>query len=941
MVTIPEADYLADQGVMAHYGTPRHSGRYPWGSGGEDTGSSQRNASLLDEVDRLKKQGLNETEIAKGLEVTTTQLRDMRTVARNELKQDQIHMARKLKEKGLSNGAIAVRMREAGHSISGESQVRNLLKDSQERKAKVIDTVTDTLREAVNKKSFIDVGAGTEFQLGISSTKLRSVLQKLQDEGYTVHSDIKIEQLGTGKQTNMKVLAKPGATWADVQRSRHEIQQLQEFSTDGGRTLLNMAPPKSISASRVHIRYKEDGGTEADGVIYVRPGVDDVSLGGKRYAQVRIAVDGTHYLKGMAIYKDDLPAGVDLMFNTNKKNTGNKLDAMKEMKKDKDGNVDPDNPFGASIRRQIGERDPHNGRVIKPSSVMNIVNDEGKWDEWSKSLSSQMLSKQRPALAKEQLDLTYTRKKAELDGILALTNPSVKKKLLEAYADGADSSAVHLKAAHLPRQKTQVILPVNSLKDNEVYAPNFKPGEHVVLVRFPHGGPFEIPQLVVSHKNPEAKRLLGDSLDAIGINSRVAERLSGADFDGDAVLVIPNNLGKVRTAPPLEGLKIFDPKSSYPPYDGMKTIDGGVYNAKTKKVDYGGKSPSGSKKGLEMGLVSNLITDMTIKGANSDEIARAVRHSMVVIDAEKHSLDYRRSAVDNAIPALMKRYQRTSQGGASTLISKATSPTRVLERRPRSAAKGGPIDPATGKKVFENTGRQRTWVDAKGKTHILDNKMTSVKLAETDNAHTLSSGTVVEKVYADHSNKLKSLANQARKQLVTIKPKPYVSSAKRVHESAVSTLNAKLNLALRNAPLERQAQVIANGTVRLKVQSNPDLKEKENRAELKRIKSQALAAARIRTGAEKNKFDITDSEWSAIQAGAITAHKLDQILTYADLDRIKELATPRAKIKMTPANTSKARNLLARGYSRAEVADALGVSVSTIVDALKPTEEGD
>ena len=40
----------------------------------------------------------------------------------------------------------------------------------------------------------------------------------------------------------------------------------------------------------------------------------------------------------------------------------------------------------------------------------------------------------------------------------------------------------------------------------------------------------------------------------------------------------------------------------------------------------------------EMGKISNLITDMTLKGATQDELARAVRHSMVVIDAEKHMI---------------------------------------------------------------------------------------------------------------------------------------------------------------------------------------------------------------------------------------------------------------------------------------------------------------
>jgi hypothetical protein len=907
VVTMPEETYRDQDSTVIHYGTPRHSGRYPWGSG--DTPQSQRNHTLVSIAEELKKQGLKETEIAEGLGLTTTELRDIRTIVRNERKQDEIHMAAKLKAKGLSNGAIAVRMREAGYKVSGESQVRALLKPSQERKAKVLDTVTNTLRKAVDDKGFIDVGSGVEYQLDITSTKLRSALQRLKDEGYSVY-EVKIEQLGTGNQTNMKVLTKPGTTWVDAQRNRHQIQQLQEYSEDGGMTVLGMHPPLSVSSKRIGVRYAEQGGADADGVMYVRDGAKDLSLGRDRYAQVRVLVDGTHYLKGMAIKVggDQLPDGVDILFNTNKSDTGSKQDAMKPI------SDDPDNPFGATVR-QIGERD-HTGKITRLTSAMNKVNTEGDWDRWSKTLSSQLLSKQKPALAKEQLDKTYQDKKAELDAIMKLTNPSVRKKLLEAYADGADSSAVHLKAAHLPRQKTQVILPVKDMKPDEVFAPNFNDGERVALIRFPHGGTFEIPELTVNNKNPAGRKLLGpDAIDAIGIHPKVAERLSGADFDGDTVLVIPNNLGKIKSTSPLEGLRNFDPKASYPPYEGMKRM-------------------TSHEKGMQMGLVSNLITDMTIKGANTEELARAVRHSMVVIDAEKHELDWRRSAADNGIPALMKKYQRSSQGGASTLISRAKSPKKVPERKPRSAAKGGPIDPRTGKLVFELTGRTKTWVDANGKTHVREVKTDTKKLADTDDAHTLSSGTVVEKIYADHSNRLKTLANQARKELVRIKPRPYSPSAKEAYRSEVESLNSKLALALRNAPLERQAQVFANATVRMKIQADPSLKDKDNKAELRRVKSQALAAARSRTGADKQKFEITDDEWSAIQAGAITAHKLDQILTHADIDRVKELATPKVKVTMSPAHAARAKSLHAKGYTWAEVAASLGVSVSTIKEAI-------
>lgn len=918
MVVIPEDEYLASQGILVHYGTPRHSGRYPWGSGEDPV--SQRNHTLLSTANELKAKGYSETQIASALNVTTTQLRDIRTVVRNERRQDEIHMATTLKEKGLSNGAIAVRMREAGFTVNGESQVRALLKPSQEVKSKILDNVTDTLRNAVDKKGYLDVGAGTEYQLNITSTKLRSVLQRLKDEGYAVH-EVKVEQLGTGNQTNMRVLTKPGTTWGDAQKNRHLIEQLDEYSDDGGRTILNLVPPLSISSKRVGINYKEDGGAAADGVIYVRPGVKDVSLGSNRYAQVRIMVDGSHYLKGMAIYKDDLPAGVDLQFNTNKSSTGNKLDAMKQLKRVKDtGEVDQDNPFGASIRMQLGDRDTHG--KLKLTSAMNIVNEEGKWDDWSRSLSSQFLSKQPPALAKEQLALTYTRKRTELDTIKQLTNPSVRRKLLDAYADSVDASAVHLKAAALPRQRTQVILPIKDIKQTEVYAPNFKTGDRVALVRFPHGGTFEIPELTVNNNNPAGKKLLGPGAkDAIGIHYKVAERLSGADFDGDSVLVIPNNLGKVRSTPALEGLKGFDAQSMYPSYPGMIPM--------TER-----------QKGFEMGKISNLITDMTIQRASPDEIARAVRHSMVVIDAEKHKLDFRRSASANGIAALVKKYQPDSKsGGASTLVSRATSRQDVLERKLRSAAKGGPIDPATGKPVYEYTGREKTWTDSKGNQQSKPRTMQSTKLAEAEDAHSLSSGTLIESLYAGHSNSLKGLSNEARKELVTVKPERRNPTATKTYAAEVASLNHKLGVALKNAPLERQAQVFANATVRLRVQANPELKLADNKAELKRVKSQALAAARLRTGASKHTIEVTDGEWKAIQARAISPDKLDKILTYADLNRIKELASPRTTDAVRSADVVRARNLHARGYTWAEVAEAIGVSVTTIKKELNG--EGD
>jgi hypothetical protein len=908
---IDEDEYNALTGAVVkadddveHYGIKRKSGRYPWGSGETP---HERAATFQSSVKDLRAQGVKDTEIAKGFGLTVSQFRTTVAMAKEERNQALIIQAQRLRDKGLSNVAIGQKM-----GIP-DTTVGNLLKPGRKDKENVLAATSEMLRAQVDAKKYVDVGKGVELHLGISAEKLRDARRLLEDEGYVLHR-LTVEQLGTGKNTSLKVLTAPGTTFQEVLKNRELIQPAMLKSTDGGRSYDRIEPPISISSKRVKIRYAEEGGTDADGVIYVRPGVNDVALGKGRYAQVRVAVDGTHYLKGMAMYGDpkDFPPGVDLVFNTNKKNTGNKLDAMKPMQKDNlTGEISKDDPFGSNIRDQVYKkhpdgtdvRDEHGNRVVE--STMNIVNEEGKWDQWSRNLSSQMLSKQKPALAKNQLDMAYESKLRELDEIRATTNDTVKKHLLEKFADSADSSAVHLKAAQMPRQATKVILPINSMKENEVYAPTFNDGEQVVLVRFPHGGKFEIPQLRVNNRHPEAKKLLGNAPDAIGIHSKVAERLSGADFDGDTVLVIPNNHGKIQTSPALEGLKGFDPQKYKIPADSPIPR----MNAKTKA--------------MQMGLVSNLITDMTIKGAPDDELARAVRHSMVVIDAEKHGLNWKQSAQDNTISQLMKKYQRGPQGGASTLISLASSEKTVPDRKPRPADEGGPIDRLTGKRVYVETGKE--YYNGKQKTVKIE------KLALTDDAHSLSSGRPIEHVYAEYSNKLKALANMSRKEMLETKDIEYSPRANKAYAEEVKMLQANLNNALRNAPLERQAQVIANARFRLKKEANPEM----DKAEIKKLKSKELEDARRRVGAGKDLVTIEPKEWEAIQAGAITKTMLNKILDNADVEKIKKLATPREKPAMNEADLSRARlMLIGDKHTLAEVANQLGVSVDTLKSAI-------
>lgn len=888
---INEDDYLA------HYGMPRRSGRYPWGSGG-NVSESTRNANLLDEIARLQKEGLTKTEIAKGFGMSTTTFRDYESRAIAQQKAERVSRAQRLKNKGMGATEIGRQM-----GIS-ESTVRGLLTQQAALKANSLDNTVDALKLAGKESPFIDVGKGVENHMGVSREKLRAAVRVMvEEEGYTVMRP-KTVQLGTKELTERKILVAPGNTFKDLVSNIEQAAIPGYYSDDQGQNFTSPKPPKSVGLNRVAVRYAEDGGTDADGVIYVRPGTNDISLGNSNYAQVRIKVGPNHYLKGMAIYKDDLPEGVDLMFNTNKSDTGKKTDAFKEL------GSDPLNPFGA-VTRQI-PMDPNNPGGAR--SAANLVNEAGTWDTWSRNLSTQMLSKQSPALARTQLDIDFEDRKADLDQIMQLTNPEVKKRLLQDFADSADSAAVHMKAASLPRQATKVLLPINTLKDNEAFAPGFDNGESVALIRYPHGGTFEIPILRVNNKNAEATGLIGkNATDAIGINARVAERLSGADFDGDTVLVIPNNDGRVKNSPALDGLRNFNPREQYKLPAGVKPI--------TEKYMQ-----------QEMGNVSNLITDMTLRKASSEELARAVRHSMVVIDSYKHKLDYRQSRVDNNIAQLKKKYQTDvgpdDSSGATTLISRAQRETRVNERQLRRVSEGGPIDPVTGRRVFVETGR--TFPGAQGTTR----RTSSVKeLDLVDDANILSSGTRMEGIYASHSNRTKDLANQARLAILDTPRADYDRTAAKVYSTEVASINAKLDAAERNAPIERRAQSIANATVRMRKVDDPSLKDRKD--ELKKVEALALTDARNKTGASRTDIRFTDQEWAAVQAGAISSTKLEQVLRKADMDRVRELATPREAKLMNSARIRSAESRLAMGYTREEVARSLGVSVSTLDKSLE------
>lgn len=937
------------ENYLEHYGIKRRSGRYPWGSG---ENGYQHDRDFLGRVEELRKQGftytdengktwVGDTAIAKSLGLSTTQFRTEIGLARDERRMLQVARAKSLKEDGLGATEIG---RQMGLP---ESTVRSLLNEKSEARMKEARTTADFIKKQIDERGMIDVGTGTEIELNISKERLNQALYLLEREGYPVYSGGIPQPTNPGQQTTQKVICPPGTPHKDIY-NYDQVHSLKEYiSRDGGDTYeKKFTYPSSLDSKRLQIRYAEDGGIDKDGIVELRRGVDDLSLGNSRYSQVRILVDGTHYIKGMAIYSDNMPDGVDVIFNTNKTKDKSKMEVLKEIKKD------PDNPFGSTIKDadqggQYWYTDKKTGE--KKLGLINKRSDEGDWNEWKDALPSQFLAKQSLQMAKKQLNLAKVNKLAEYDEICNLTNPTIKKHLLQKFADECDSAAVHLQAAALPGQKHHVIIPINTLKENEVYAPNYENGTKLALIRYPHGGTFEIPILTVNNKNKLAKDIIGNtSSDAVGITKKVADRLSGADFDGDTVMCIPTHdpAGKVKviSTPKIKELEDFDPKLEYPERPGMKYM----------------KDPVTGKDNtqMQMGVISNLITDMTLGGATNDELTRAVRHSMVVIDAGKHKLDYKQSEIDNDISSLKQKYQRTvlpdgsiKIGGASTIISRSKGEATVLKRQgtPKINIKGEAwYDPSKpeGSLIYKTADDVSYTIKKTNKrtgdiTEVTRYKhQKSTNMAETDDANTLVSDKrhPMELVYADYANNMKALANRARLEMISTGKIEVNKNAKETYKNEIKSLEYKLDNALLNKPKEREAIRLTNAEINKKIKDAEESGEKLSKKEIKKLNQQSLTKYRQEVGGvsrrERN-INITDKEWEAIQAGSISENKLKKILDNTDIDKLRERATPKATVNLSSAKINQIKSLSNSNYTTEQIAKKLGISPSTVTKYLK------
>ena len=890
---------INDPATLAHYGVLERSGRYPWGSG-EDP--YQRLKSFNDMRKKLKSKGMDDETMSKAMGFETVQeLRSYISYANNHMKLDNITKARKLRDRGWSNKAIA---KELG--MGGESSVRALLKPDADKAAKQYTDAYNMLKDQIDAGKYVDVSRGVEAQMGVTEDTKKKIMKNLEMiEGYNNYSDVYIKR-ADGNTTTINVMTPPGVEKKEVVTNLGKIKQ---FAGDidvylNNESSLGVLPPKQVDKNRIHIVYGDEGGAEKDGLVHIRPGVKDLSMGGNELAQVRIAAGPDHYIKGMAIYSDDIPKGKDIVVFTPKNRDtpvyGDKKSSILKPTKD------DDNPFGSVVRQLTNE----DGTEV--TSAINIVNDDSSWSTWSKNLSSQFLSKQNVELARNQLGITRASKEAQLDEIMSLENNAVKRHFLNKFADEANGAARHLQAAALPRQATQVIMPVPELKDNEVFAPNFEHGETIALIRHPHASTTEIPVLINNTKNKAAVKLLGHSpANAIGINANVAEQLSGADFDGDTVIAIPDNAGRIKAGKPFKGMEGFDAKREYPYRNGMKEM---------------------TKKGTqtEMGKISNLITDMSIQGANEDEMVRAMKHSQVVIDAEKHRLDYKRSEKENRIADLRARYQVDPNnpdkrpGGATTVVSRSRSEVAVPKRRLARVGEGGPLDEEGNKRYTVVPDDELYYVDKKGRTKMRE--MRVPRMDEVRDAHELSTGTPIEKVYADHANAMKVLERKARLEESKTPLHKYSPAAAKEYKEERAQIADSIRKAEANAPRERHAQRYANDIVAAKMADNPVMTYDEK----KKVRGQAINTARSRLGVKKPDITPTEEQWEAVQAGAVSDSMIGRILANSDDKKLKELAMPKETKAMRQSQVARMKAMYANGYTQAEIASIMGISASTV-----------
>lgn len=944
----------------------RGSGRYGWGTG---ENAYQRETFSVKMIKDLYKEGLDDKaivktfrdlgyddveiyerfdkygkklpDIAKALGIENSRLRAKISIKKNEEKAVRNLKIEELHKKEWSNQRIA---NELGVT---EGTVRNVLKDPIDQNNRKLFRVADGLQEMVDKKRYLDVGPGGESFFGTTSSNFKTAIALLQERGYHRYP-LYLNRIGanTTNQIAYQILCPPDVTYHDMREHLGDIKSVKDYVVEEGlpkTNQLGLRYPVSVSSDRIFVKFGDQGGVDRDGVIQLKRGVEDLGLGSSLYAQVRIAVDNSHYLKGMAVYADpdQFPPGKDIIFNTNKPTgTPLMLDDPKAKQVFKKLEPDPDNPFKAAIKvkdgKVVGQWDYTGKDGKEHQSPINVVNSEDSWADWRKSLPTQFLVNQDRDLIKQQLKNAYDTKIAEFNDIKMLTNPAIKKHLLKEFAGECDTASIELRGAPFPNQQTFAILPVPSLKENEVYAPMYEEGSKVAMIRYPHQGLFEVVEATVTHKNKEAKSFMLNARDAVGIHPAAAKQLSGADYDGDVVTIMPTVsadgkvINDIRKDKAIQELMDFDPNS-------FERKEGDTFKRISKNY-----------QNRMMGVATNLLQDMKTIGAPREDIIRAVKFCYVIIDSEKHDLNWKAAEKQFGIQELRKTYQHKvdpetgeeSDGGASTLITRAKSPVFRDMYNPKWQP-----DPNTGEVVYQD--KPRTKPDFKRKEddsgwEVIGEKVIKEKvpmMATVKDARELMSGpdhvgTPKERLYAKFANDMKALANEVRREMVNTPNMEMSSEAKIKYADEVASLNSKLQGVKDNAPKERLATIIYNNIVNAKRAeiraNNPDIKKDELNKEMKKVKRLAAVYARTAVGAKKPKIEITDKEWEAIQSGAVSSSKIISVLLNSDSDKIKQRAMPKGQEILSDSKISLIKALLSKNKSYAEIAERIGCSASTV-----------
>lgn len=868
--------------------------------------------AFLEALAQFKAGGGTDKEFGDYLGLSSSNFRDMKSAAKNDVLSENIKSLNDMINRGNS-------LRSAAAALGvPEATARGWLSTKSNKGGSQIDSITSELRNMLADGKYVDIGEGSEYILGVSTEKLRAAVKKLETEGYHVINYYQ-RQMTSINKTQMKVLVPADVESVDVRKDKSKISPPLFYMDSSTGKAEKFERPRSISSNRVQVLAADDPhplggvGIDRDGLIEVRRGVPELSLGKANYAQVRILVDGNKYLKGMCVYAPEgsLPDGIDVRFNSNKP-TAEK--GYKEAKSN------PNNPFGANIKEDdelmLAQRHYIDKDGNRQLSCLNIVSEEGTWFEWSKSLASQVLSKQRIDVIKRQLDSSLNANYRSYLKIMEIENEDIRAKMLDDLAGKIDQNAVALKGAAFNRQAAHVIIPNPDLKPGEIYAPNYRDGESCVLIRFPHGGLFEIPAVKVNNKSKSSKELIGNSIDAICMNPVDAKTLSGADFDGDTVQVIPNNDGAMIRMEAQKDLQDFDP---------------GIY----KLGNYPNEKPLKNKeRGYQyMGSITNLITDMSMMGADVKDLVAATKFSMVAIDAWKHGYAVKPAWKELGIDDLIKKY-RHGKRGASTIISRTKSPVYVPEQRlvtnkyevPKDRLK----DWEAGKPVYIPTGRKK--FDKKTGEYVVA-QMTVDKGSVQDPRNLVGHLSPKEDVYADFAYNMHELANSCRKEARMAAAYQKDVNATNKYADAVESIKAKVISRKRKSPYERLAQLIAEADLQVKISDAPELTD--NPKELKKAAAASLERARKKIQLTDVDITLTDEEWEALFSNALTSDMFNYVLRHCDPIELSKRALHESDPVMSENMVKRINEMSKNGYSRLEIAEHTGFTLKQLKEVIK------